>query len=271
MIRFQHISQIALIAVCGTACAQTPIESQFSYDEERSYVERVYHYERSNSDGTRLEYISTFRASETDVEVFKRTARCTQAALVTAELDLSTLATETVTGGQLLPDGSQFPFAFLERNPDDGQMSVRIELPQTTLEFETHTQNNHFMVYDFDLADLNMVLPYLTRPEDGFTTEMLLLWADPNDPGVRNLGNLTARFDGEDSHLGRDALRYSLTSDSFEEGVLWIDAEEGFVIETIIPAPNHPGYDDFKLTLTGIEHGEEGWRELLLNQNADCE
>ena len=41
-----------------------------------------------------------------------------------------------------------------------------------------------------------------------------------------------------------------------KEGRLWLDEEDGHVVDAIMPVPNHPGYTDFRLRLLDVSDGE---------------
>ena len=59
---------------------------------------------------------------------------------------------------------------------------------------------------------------------------------------------------------------------SNEEGRLWLDSEDGHVVDAVMPVPNHPGYTDFRLRLLNVSDGGEAeWAALLRAHFEGCE
>lgn len=73
----------ALVLLALAGCAHPPAPAG------ADRIGRIYSYVRSNRDGSEAEQIHVFRASRTRIEVTKMRERCTNAAFVTAELDLA--------------------------------------------------------------------------------------------------------------------------------------------------------------------------------------
>lgn len=259
-----------LLAACQ---ADAPPSQPFAAAMAEHPVGRLLTYERSNQDGTRPERIDVYRASDTRLEVMKYTARCTQAALVSAELDFDTWSADSVTGGALLPGAQVMEFAFLTHDRDTGQLNTEVRLPDQTLTFETAIPGvGTLHLYDFDLASLTALTPYLADPEAGFSTRFVLMWADPANPSVTFLGEQAFAFEGRHEAGGRDVNMYAASGPALGEGFLLLDANEGYIVEASFAEPNHPGYDDFLLRLTGVEDiGAEGWHQHLAAQYAGCE
>lgn len=56
-----------------------------------------------------------------------------------------------------------------------------------------------------------------------------------------------------------------------KEGTLWLDAEHGHIVDAVFPAPNHPGYTDFRLRLDHVSDGGiEEWTNLLTAHFSNC-
>jgi len=265
-------------AACLTACAQA--ENPWAYDASDDRIGRIYYYERSNTDGTLDERITIFRRSATEVAVYKENGLCRRAALVTATLDLDTLTAPVITGGQLQPNAQHFDFAFLERNEETGQVDMLVQLPDMEIRNEAQIQYPNWTLFDFDLASFTVATPHLDNPQAGFEFGMALLWADPSAPDPFYwMGDVSAEFEGQAQHLGVTSLEYRLTGSAFEielstgeEGRLWLDAEDGHVVDAVMPVPNHPGYTDFRLRLLDISDGGEAeWAALLTAHFEGCE
>lgn len=265
-------------AACLTACAQA--DSPWTHDASDDRIGRIYYYERSNTDGTMDERITVFRRSATEIEVYKSRSRCHGAALVTATLDLATLSAPVITGGRLQPNAQHMEFAFLELNEETGQVDVLVRLPDVELRNEFLVEHANWTLFDFDLASFTVSTPHLDNPEQGFEFGMGLLWADPSHPDPMFwMGELSAEFVGEVERLGVPSAEYRLTGSAFDidlstgdEGSLWLDREQGHVVDAIMPVPNHPGYTDFRLRLLNVSDGGEAeWTALLTAHFQGCE
>jgi len=262
----------AALSLFTTACQA----DEFTYSGENDHVGRILYYERTNQDGSLAERITVYRASTTELEVYKEAALCRNAALVTAELDLDTLSASRLTGGRLLPDAEVMEFAFLERNEAGDQMDMVVRLPDMEIrnEFPIETPNWH--LFDFDLASLTAITPYLNDPTAEFGFGMALLWADPTaaDPLVW-MGDVTASPAG----LEDGQYRYVLAGTALNgerstgaAGELRLDATGGHITHAAFPAPNHPGYTDFELNLLRVSDGGAAeWDALLRAHWEGCD
>ncbi|MGF1455970.1 MAG: hypothetical protein ACFB6R_11430 [Alphaproteobacteria bacterium] len=248
--------------------------SLFEVRENRSWVGRIYHYVRSNRDGSDPERISVFRKSDTDLAVFKARERCAPAALVTATLDLERFSPSSITGGRLLPGARVEPFAYLTSNPRLRTLAFQVDLPDRVLAFDVPFQGHPWHLYDFDLASLTVMTPYLLEPKTGFSFDLILSLADPDLPQpIAFLGRAEFTFDGEEYRQGLPAYRFRANGAAFgrEEGQLWLHALEGHIVDVELPRANHLGYRDFKLTLQSVDDGgPDTWRTYLLAHHYGC-
>lgn len=228
----------------------------------------ILHYVRSNRDGSMREAVSVWRREPDRVEVFKRISPCTDAALVTAELDPATGQAQRLVGGRLGRDGAQEPFAWLEHDAANDRLLVRLgasdAAPSETLTLQGDLP---WRLYDFDFADWNGLAE--GPPPERLAFELILAWPE-GDTLLTNLGAAEAVYIADEARLNRPARRYSVAGPGFSGGDLWLDAETGQVLEVAWGQPNHPGYDDFRLVLTGRGQGEAAWRTLLAAHWADC-
>lgn len=243
------------------------------HDGARDRVGRIYHYLRTNTDGSEPERVRVFRRSATDLAVNKAVSPCTNAAYVTATLDLTSGEARTLTGGRLTREGTQDAFAFLTVDEASPRLSARIQLPGQTLEGGADIDERPRILFDFDLADLTVLAPHLIDPKKGFSFGLPLLWPPAMPDFLQDKGRLDAVFAGEETHNGRRALRFTVTGEAFagKPGTLWLDAAEGHVLEASFPLPNHDNYDDFRLVLEKVEDvGEDGWRRLLMSHWQGC-
>jgi hypothetical protein len=271
-----------LIAAAGANSIAVSAEANnpWTYHESDDAIGRIYYYERTNTDGSKDERVTVFRRDATHIEVYKENGLCRRAALVTAELDLETLSATVITGGALQPGARHIEFAFLELNAETGMVDMLVQLPDREVRNDLEIRTDNWTLFDFDLASFTVAAPHLDNPENGFDFGMALLWTDPSaaDP-LFWMGEVTAEHVGQGKHLGFVADEYRLTGSAFEidlsagkEGRLWLDAEDGHVVDAIMPVPNHPGYTDFRLRLLNVSDGGEAeWTTLLRAHFEGCE
>ena len=267
---------VGAISIAISAQANNP----WTYHESDDAIGRIYYYERTNTDGSMDERVTVFRRDATHLEVYKENGLCHRAALVTAELDLETLSAPVITGGALQPDAQHVEFAFLELNPETGVVDMRVLLPDMEIRNDVEIESANWTLFDFDLASFTVATPHLDNPQEGFGFGMALLWADPSieDPFFW-MGEVTAEHVGQGERLGTITDEYLLTGSAFEndlstgkEGRLWLAADDGHVVDAIMPVPNHPGYTDFRLRLLKVSDGGEAeWKALLRAHFEGCE
>lgn len=257
---------IAAAVAAIAACANAPAAQTIAASDGSAAVGRMYHYTRSNQDGSIPEQIYQYRASATRIEVGKQVSPCTNSAYVTAAFDPERGHGVEFVGGRLARDLSQEAFAWLTY--DEG--SLRARIPAMELDQGVAIAGAPFVVYDFDLADLNARFAGAAPAREDFRFAVSLIWIeDGSDSIFRDLGWAEARFTRAEMHLGREALRYDV--DGGLNGQLWLDAREGHVLEARFAEPNHAEYDDFRLVLQSVtDDGETAWREARAAHWRDC-
>jgi len=250
------------------------------YNPDHNEVGRIYYYERTNTDGSRDERVTVYRQDETQIAVYKESSLCGNAGLVTATLDFETFTTPVITGGRLMPDAQIMEFAFLNHEAGSDVATMDVRFPDMEINESAPIENQTWHLYDLDLASLTMMTPHLIDPRGDFSFGMALVWADQNaeDPFTW-MGDVAVNYDGDVSHIGHHTRHYTLSGSAFEGdmaaggvGELWLDAEDGHVVDAIFPAPNHPGYTDFRLRLLHVsDGGAEEWNSLLRAHWNNCQ
>ena len=237
-------------AVALGACASAP--------QTHAPVGRFYHYVRSNQDGSLPEQIYQYRASETRLEVGKEVERCTNAAYVTAEFDPARGQGVSFTGGRLRRDLEQDPFAFLTYNASTRDLHANV--PAFNVDERITVAGEPYIIYDFDLTDLNARFAGRPAPQENFRFAVALIWPVEGAERVfRDLGWANARFVEVEHRRDRAQARYVVSGGL--NGELWLDPSEGHVLEARFAEPNHAEYRDFRLVLQRIDNnGAEAWR-----------
>jgi hypothetical protein len=251
----------ALLAACAlTACAGAP--------QPPDPIGRFYHYVRSNQDGSDPEQIYQYRASATRLEVGKEKSRCTTAAFVTAAFDPARGQGASFTGGRLRRDLEQDAFAHLAY--DASTRTLQANIPAMNINEHVTVAGEPYIIYDFDLADLNARFAGRPAPREDFRFAVALIWPEEGAEDLfRNLGWANAHVAGAERHLGRAARRYELSGGL--NGQLWLDAREGHVLEARFAEPNHTQYSDFRLVLQRIDdNGADAWRAARAQHWEGC-
>ncbi|MEX0645372.1 MAG: hypothetical protein WD076_08675, partial [Parvularculaceae bacterium] len=151
----------------------------------------------------------------------------------------------------------------------------RVELPdREPLKSSVTVETLPFHLYDFDFASLTVMTPHLADPKAGFSFGLPLIIADPSrDDFLLYLGEAVVSFRSEEEYGGRPAYRYAVGGPAFGSfgGALWLDAEEGHILDIETGIPNHLEYHDFKLKLVGIDDGGAvAWTKLLTAHFEGC-
>ena len=281
MITHHKTLRAAVLPLCLasalTGCAGA--QESWHYQPEHNAIGRIYAYERSNTDGSLDERVTVFRRDATHIEVYKENGLCVDAALVTAELDFETFSAPVITGGRLLPNAEHMEFAWLNWDQAAGRVDILVQFPDMELREETPILSTPWHLFDFDLASLTVMTPHLAAPDSGFEFGMALVWTDPSavDP-LTWMGDVSASYTGNERREGIDTRHYVLTGTALagetttgDTGDLWLDLDDGHVVEAIMPMPNHGGYTDFHLRLLEVSDGGlDEWTRLLAAHYENC-
>jgi len=274
----------AAIAVSLAACspkgeapreAAAPDQAGGVTREGRDVIGRTYHYVRSNLDGSLAENVYVHRASADRIEVYKARSKCTNAAHVIADLDLANGFARRIGGGRLLPGAGREEFAVLTFDPDADRLDAKIELPgRAPLRASVEIDDGPWHLYDFDFASLTVMTPRIA-PRTDFSFGLPLAIADPNRENIiEYLGRAEIIYRQDEERLGRPAHRYIVGGPAFGSfgGSLWLDAEEGHILDVETSIPNHLDYANFKLELEGVEDGgAPAWKRLLAAHFEGCD
>lgn len=274
----------SLAAVALSACERQSGEApQDSFTPEKvrpgadakDRVGRIYHYVRTNVDGSDPEDVYVYRKAVDALEVYKARRKCTNAAFVTAKMDMARGQATELVGGRLSRQGQQEKFAWLAYDRATKTLSIRVELEgRSPIESSVLVDKEPWHLYDFDFASLTVTTPRLADPKAGFSFGLALAIADPDrDDPLVYLGEAEAAFRGEEDRDGRAALKFALGGPAFGSfgGNLWLDAREGHILDVETGFPNHLEYADFKLALRGIDDGgAPAWAKLLREHYEGC-
>jgi hypothetical protein len=232
----------------------------------------ILHYVRSNRDGSEPEHVVQYRPTRTGIAVYKWVEPCTTAAYVTAEMGDDVRDARRYVAGKVARDGRQAKFGTLTLDAEAPALALDIVPPGgERIQMRHALSQRPYLLYDFDLADLNAFLQE-HRPKADFTFALPVIW--PGDEKLfRDLGTLHARHRGTEMHAGRETVRFDLAVEgpAPSAGTLWVEARDGFIVEAQLGLPNHQEYRDFQLKLERVQAGsKEAWNALTAGQYANC-
>lgn len=247
---------VVTVLAVGSGCTTPP----------PSDLGRLYHYVRSNDDGTLPEDIYIYRESLTRVLVHKAVSRCTNAAFVTADLDPVSGEARGLVGGSLARDLTQTAAARLTF--DAATRTIAVTGPGLDESLVVGTAP--WRLFDFDLADVAAFDRERAVARQDFRSSVALLWPVPNAPQMmRHLGLATFVYAGSETDGGQTALRYDVSGAL--TGRIWFDARLGHIIAARFAEPNHTEYRNFRLELRSVsDQGAAAWTAALADHWKDC-
>jgi hypothetical protein len=265
---FKLMMAMALcLAVVAHAMARSGVE-EFRFQPKKIVLGTVYHYLKTNIDGTEPEYVSQYVASRERLEAFKFHTKGERAALVIADMDWSIFSARRLESWQVFAGGEKKLFATL--NYFDAERTVEVSIPTMRKESEkTAIKHLPFHVYNFDLGSLNFAFRHLIKPRGSFVVGI----ADPTfkeqGPLFMYKGEVTIAYAGEESRQGVRCRKYSINGTGLENrgGSIWVNKSKGHIEDMEIALPDNPNWQSFKLRLTRIEQmSRDKWEAFIKAQ-----
>lgn len=225
----------------------------FQYQASRVPVGVVYHYIKSNIDGSTPERVSLYMADETTLEAYRwREPKPQTTSYVKATMDwgrLSAIRLESYRKPRWM--AAQLN-AVAEYAPMTKTMSI---------EFSDKTRDNvkidhtPFHFYQFDLASLNVAFRQLKDPKVPFQVGIVNPTFAPIGAALEYRGIATITYEKDETHSEFPCRRYKIDGPGMKDqgGTIWVERSEGHIIDLEIKAPNHPDWTSFKLKFVGKE------------------
>jgi hypothetical protein len=254
---------LLLLALPLAACAtsSTPVNplAAFSFRADRlPATGSVMHYVKSNLDGSKPALVSLYVAGPDNIEVSKSETGVTDSADITGHIDWKRFTPDHLDSGVLNPDGTRESRVTLDVKGDEVIVKFGVFDQRLTVGvFPMH-------IYNFDLMGLNMTLPHLRNPRNGFTVAFLepTFQEGPEFVGVR--GRVTATFVRDETLHGVSVHRYSVNGPGLSGagGTLWLNANDGFIERFASPLPNNPDWSSYLLERHGApeQMSPEQWQ-----------
>jgi len=246
-----------LLAVASLAAPAAPavdLTSQFAFRPERVPVGEVFHFRKSNVDGTRPVLVSVRAPAPDRLDVLKVEDVGRHLARVTARMDWKSFSAVELQSWNRLETGEPARQAEFRLDPDAARVEVRVAGALggvTSSALPVH-------LYNFDFLSLAFAWPHLARPDAPVRIGVV----DPNfardgdrDALLVDKGIATFTPEAEEHRGGVPCRRYAVAGPAFQgrAGTLWADARTGQWVEFRHPVPDNPDWASFRLELVGWE------------------
>ena len=225
-------------------------------------VGRVYHYRKSNIDGTHASRVDLYMSSEKRIEAFKYSAGSSEGTLVIADMDWKTFSVGHFETAKVHANGER---AFVgELNVKGDTLHGKFGGGSFKLEVEQFPWHN----YDFDFASLNVTFRHLADPEG-------VVWFGIIDrpvggAGLANRGMVELAYLGEEEREKQLCRHYWIDGPGLYErgGDIWVrKGDDPVIVDYEIDLPDERPYKSGKMTLLGTEEmSAEAWAKHMLSK-----
>lgn len=251
----------------GLVAAQDSVGA-FRYQPGKIEPGVVYHYLKTNIDGTNPEHVSIHIAARDQIESFKFHPRGTRAGLVIATMDWSIFSVKKLESWQVYKDKEKVLAATLNYLPSSREVEVAIPMMNRAAE-KTAIGYLPFHVYNFDLASLNFAFRHLVNAKKPFQVGI----SDPtfaeDGPAFRYRGEVDVTFIGEETRGGAQCLKYRIDGAGLENrgGLIWVNKRGGYFQDVEITLPDNPNWQTFKFKLEKFERMTRAdWKQFMKAQ-----
>ena len=223
----------------------------------------IYHYIKSNIDGSYPARIVIYIRDNDNIEVMKFEAHGMDAAHVTAHMDWGTFSADRLESWVLTPDGVRRPQAALSSSYEDRTFTITWQGRKDVIRVGHYPVH----IYNFDLISLNFILRHWDHPEGEVTIGVLQPDFDPDPQTMMKYeGTVLIKFVGNEDHNEKPCRKYSIGGEGLRghEGVMWVDKENAIIQDIEIPIADNPDWDNFKFKFVSSEHMDfQGWTNFI--------
>lgn len=221
------------------------------FDPAKVPVGRVFHYLKSNVDGTHPARIHVYVRSATVVESLKADEGETEATLVLAEMNWDRFSVRRFESGRVNAAGGRTVRATLAQEGDTDRYVMKLDdmvRVSTVAQWPWHS-------YDFDFASLGLTLPHLVQPERPHTFGRSDFIQDGGPPRFGDLGAVTLTYLGDEPRQNVPCRKYRIDGPGLQDkgGLLWADKAVSHIVEFEIAIPDEPAFTSVHLALESVE------------------
>ena len=235
----------------------------FTYRPELIETGTVYHYVKSNIDGSYPARIVIYVRDNDHLEVLKFEAHGMDAAYVTAHIDWQTFSADQLESQIITPDGVRRSQASLSSSYADRTFTIARQ------ERKDIVPVGHYPVhiYNFDFISLNYILRHWDHPEGDVQIGILQPNFDPDPETMLNYeGTALVKFLRNEVRNDRSCRKYSIGGEGLQghTGVIWLDREKRIIEDVEIPIADNPDWETFKFKFISSDHMDsEAWMEFM--------
>ena len=180
---------------------------QFIYRPELIKTGTVYHYVKSNIDGSYPARIIIYIKDRDHLEVLKFEEHGMDAAHVMAHIDWETFSVDQIESWVLTSDGKRRPQASLSSSYEDKTFTISWQNQNDIVRVGHYPAH----VYNFDLISLNYILRHWSHPEGEVTIGILQPNFDPDPETMMNYeGTVDIRYLDDEARNAQTCRKYSI-------------------------------------------------------------
>ena len=238
---------------------------QFSYHPELIEAGTVYHYIKSNIDGSFPARIVIYIRENDQLEVLKFEEHGMDAALVKAHMDWEVFSAIRLDSWVLTPDGNCRPQASLSSFRKDSTFTISWQGRSEVVNV------GHFPVhlYNFDFISLNYILRHWNNPKGEVSVGVLQPNFDPDpDTMMKYDGTVVIQYLEDGDRNEQPCRKYSIDGEGLKghRGMMWVNREKGIIEDIEIPIPDNPDWVDFKFKFISDEKMNPGQWTNFMNE-----
>ena len=235
---------------------------QFAYRPELIEAGTVYHYMKSNIDGSYPARIVIYVRDPDHLEVLKFEEHSIDAALVKAHMDWETFSADQLESWVLTPDGERRPQASLSSSFAKRTYTIAWQERKDIIPVGHYPIH----IYNFDFISLNYILRHWKDPEGEVTIGILQPNFDPNpETMMKYEGTVLIKYVGNEERDGQPCRKYNIGGEGLKNhnGVMWVNTEKRMIQDIKIPIPDNPDWENFKFKFISSEHMDpRQWTEF---------
>jgi hypothetical protein len=236
---------------------------QFTCRPELIKTGTVYHYIKSNIDGSYPARIVIYIRDRDHLEVLKFEEHGMDAAYVKAHIDWEIFSADWIESWILSSDGTRRPQASLSSSYEEEIFTISWQDRRDTVRVEHYPVH----IYNFDLISLNYILRHWNHPNEEVRIGILQPNFDPDpDAMMKYEGTVAIRYMGDEAHHAQLCRKYTIGGEGLKGhyGVMWVNIENGIIEDIEIPFADNPDWNDFKFKL--VSSGQMDfpqWEEFM--------
>jgi len=241
---------------------------QFSYNPDGMHdIGTVYHYNKSNIDGSKKSDVWIYIKSNNSTESFKIYPGAYKSGitdLVIADYDYKTFTISELSAYLIYNNGQRKINAKMTSG-DGNKFNLKIG-KQDQKGYEVSVKHVPTYNYNFDLCDFSFMYRHL-RNKNGTLNFGVIA---PNSfMKFVYAGKASLIYVADEEKNGVLCKKYEITGDAFgnKKGYIYYEKQNGYLVEINMPYPNNGNFNSFNMILKNkTELSLEDWNNLIINE-----